>query len=202
MGERVRTATPREENCWCVASSHPVFCNLDQKKKLPLLCTFTDRRWLALPGSGCRNSCARPRHFTLQYLVYFLNTEEARHPWVLCEGRQATPSQQTAVVLGLPQGEGRVLSYCSSLQQQQNQGGAGLLRAFIFNHSYLRYHSLSSGQTIAVATIISSNLYSLLIFCSTFAKRQCLRVQFTFYQSVLLAHAVMLNVPHCTDTGF
>lgn len=33
MGERVRTATQREENCWCVASSHPAFCNLDQKKK-------------------------------------------------------------------------------------------------------------------------------------------------------------------------
>ena len=91
-------------------------------------------------------------------------------------------------------------SYCSSLQQEQNQGGEGLLRAFIFNYSYLSYHSLSSGQTIAMATIISSNLYSLLIFCSTFAKHQLLRVQFTFYQSVLLAHAATVNVPYCTDT--
>ena len=32
-GERARAATPREENCWCVASSRPAFCNLDQKKK-------------------------------------------------------------------------------------------------------------------------------------------------------------------------
>lgn len=40
------------------------------------------------------------------------------------------------------------------------------LRAFIFNHSYLSYHRLGSGQTIAMATIISGNLYSLLIFVS------------------------------------
>ena len=40
MGERVRTATLREENCWCVASSHPAFCNLDQKKKTPTALHF------------------------------------------------------------------------------------------------------------------------------------------------------------------
>lgn len=40
------------------------------------------------------------------------------------------------------------------------------LRAFIFNYSYLSSHSLGSGQTIAMATIISGTLNSLLIFVS------------------------------------
>lgn len=48
--------------------------------------------------------------------------------------------------------------------EKKNHSGEDLLRAFIFNYSYLSYHSLGSGQTIAMATIISSNLYSLLIF--------------------------------------
>ena len=123
-GERARAATPREENCWCVASSRPAFCNLDQKKKkkIPPLCTFTDR-WLALPGSGCRNSCARPRHFPLQCLVYFPNAEEARHPWVLCEGWQTTPSADCACA-GAATGRGQALPRCSSLQQQRAKVGA------------------------------------------------------------------------------
>lgn len=31
VGERVWTATHREENCWCAASSDPAFYNPDQK---------------------------------------------------------------------------------------------------------------------------------------------------------------------------
>lgn len=63
--------------------------------------------------------------------------------------------------------------------------GKGLLRAFIFNYSYLSYHSLGSGQTIAMATIISGNWCSLLILVS-FLQTLVFSVLIYFDQSVLL----------------
>lgn len=114
MGERVRTATQREENCWCVASSHPAFCNLDQKKKkkeIPLLCTFTDRRWPALPGSGCRNSCAR--HGTSPCSVWCVSWTPRRPDTPGCSVR-AADHPLSADCAGAPTGRGRVLSHCSS----------------------------------------------------------------------------------------
>lgn len=63
--------------------------------------------------------------------------------------------------------------------------GKGLLRAFIFNYTYLSYHSLGSGQTIAMATIISGNWCSLLILVSLL-QTVVFSVLIYFDQSVLL----------------
>lgn len=62
--------------------------------------------------------------------------------------------------------------------------GKGLLRAFIFNYSYLSYHRLGSGQTIAMATIIFGHWCSLLILVS-FLQTLVFSVLIYFYQSAL-----------------
>ena len=155
---------------------------------------------LLFRGAGVET--AVPGHGTSPCSVWCISQTPRRPDTPGCSVRAGRPPpQQTALVLGLPQGEGRRCHAAPACSSNEPKWG-GPAKGFYFNHSYLRYHSLSSGQTIAMATIISSNLYSSLIICSTFAKCRCLRVQFTFHQSVLLAHAAMLNVPHCTDTGF
>ena len=87
--------------------------------------TNTDER----PDERSDDMCSQgseiplPRHFPLQCLVYFPNAEEARHPWVLCEGWQTTPSADCACA-GAATGRGQALPRCSSLQQQRAKVGA------------------------------------------------------------------------------
>ena len=64
-----------------------------KKKKIPPLCTFSDRRLLTLPGSGCQNNCSRPQHPTFKCLVCLPNPKGVRNYQELWEGpRQITLS--------------------------------------------------------------------------------------------------------------
>lgn len=89
MGERVQTATPRGENCWCVASSHPAFCNLDQKKNSHRFALLLTEDGLLFRGAGVRT--AVPGHGTSPCSVWCISWTSRRPHTPGCSARAGRP---------------------------------------------------------------------------------------------------------------
>lgn len=179
MGERVRTATQRKKTavcCFFPSSILQPWSKKKKKKKSHCFALLLTEDGLLFRGAGVGTVVpGMALHPAVSDV--FPERRGGQTPPGALWGPQTTPSQQT--VLGLPQGEGGCCLTAPAAAAATKPKWGRSATAFILNHSCLSYHRLSSGQTIAMATIISSNLHSLLIFVPLLQSIS-VRVQFSF----------------------
>ena len=198
MGERVRTATQRKKTAVCCFFPSSILQPWSKKKKkeIPLLCTFTDRRWPALPGSGCRNSCAR--HGTSPCSVWCVSRTPRRPDTPGCSVR-AADHPLSADCAGAPTGRGRVLSHCSSRSSGDKTKVGEVCNGFYSQSLLPELPQVEFWTNNCHGNHYLQQFAFFAHFCPTFAKHQS-SCSIYFYQSVLRARASMLSVPYCTET--